>query len=299
MALLDVILGYDCNLACDYCTISPEMRPRELSTSAVLGALKNGRADGFDAVSFTGGEPTLRKDLLGLVQAAKQLGYVDLKVQTNGLVLAQAANLDRLIAAGLTRLHVSIHTHLAEPYERLVRREGTFALMEQAVVQATRRPITFVADAIIDTDTWRSLPDAIDWLADRGVREVHLWYVSLTDGNRDNVASLPRMSEVMPTVLEAMSRGRARGVSVKSLHVPRCLLGAFTAHAYDPGADRVRVVSPDSVFDLKDSRLAGRVHVPACESCSVRAICPGIRPDYLERFGDEEFQPIAAHSTAA
>jgi cyclic pyranopterin phosphate synthase len=299
VALLDVILGYDCNLACDYCTISPEMRPRALSTSAVVDALKNGRADGFEAVSFTGGEPTLRKDLLGLVQAAKRLGYVDLKVQTNGLMLAQAANLDRLIAAGLTRLHVSIHTHVAEAYERLVRRESTFALMEQAVVQAARRPITFVADAIIDTDTWRSLPGAIDWLADRGVREVHLWYVSLTDGNRDNLASLPQMSEVMPAMFSAIRRGVARGVVVKSLHVPRCLLGALFEHAYDPGADRVRVVSPDATFDLKDSRLAGRVHVPACEPCAFRAQCPGVRPDYLAQFGESELRPVLVRPSAA
>lgn len=293
MALLDVILTYDCNLACDYCTISPEMRPKALSTAAVLNALKDGRAAGFDAVSFTGGEPTQRVDLLGLLQAATRLGYSERKVQTNGLVLAQGENLQRLMSAGLTRLHVSIHTHEAERYERIVRREGTFALMERAVSLAAKQPITFVADAIIDTDTWRALPEAVDWLADRGVREVHLWYVSLTDGNRDNVASLPRMTDVMPTVLEAMRRGTERGVFVKSLHVPRCLLGPLTAHAYDPGADRVRVVSPDATFDLKDSRLAGRVHVPACETCSFRGICPGVRPDYLAQFGDGEFRPVS------
>ena len=48
MALLDVILGYDCNLACDYCTITPEMRRRALSTRRVLDALKSAVAEGFD-----------------------------------------------------------------------------------------------------------------------------------------------------------------------------------------------------------------------------------------------------------
>jgi cyclic pyranopterin phosphate synthase len=294
VALLDVILGYDCNLACDYCTISPDMRPRALPTPAVLRALRDGRAAGFDAVSFTGGEPTMRADLVGLVEAARRLGFTDVKVQTNGLVLAHAPNLERLLAAGLTRLHVSVHTHEREAYERLVRREGTWTLMAQAVEAAAQRPLAFVADLIITTDTWARLPAAVTWLADRGVREVHLWYVSLTDGNRDNVASLPRMREVMPTVLDAMAVGAARGVMVKSLHVPRCLLGARVAHAYDPGADRVRVVSPDATFDLKDSRLAGRVHVPACEGCTFRGVCPGIRPDYLERFGPDEFRAVTA-----
>ena len=150
--------------------------------------------------------------------------------------------------------------------------------MEQALTLAVSRPITFVADVIIKDDTWRRLPAAIAWLADRGVREVHLWYVSLSDGNKDNVASLPRMGEVMPTLHEALRLGVARGLTVRSLHVPRCLLGELHGHAWDPGGDRVRVVSPDATFDLKDSRLAGRVHVAACEPCPFRAQCPGVPP---------------------
>lgn len=289
MALLDVILGYDCNVACDYCTIDAPMRRRALAAPAVVRALREGRAAGFDAVSFTGGEPTIRGDLVGLVGAARTLGFRDVKVQSNGLMLAHAENLDRLIAAGLTRLHLSIHTHEPAAYERLVRREGTFELMRRALELAVTRPLTVVADAIIKDDTWQKLPDAIDWLADLGVREVHLWYVSLTDGNRDNVTSLPRMTDVMPTLYEALRRGKARGMEVRSLHVPRCLLGPFVAHAWDPGADRVRVVSPDATFDLKDSRLAGHVHVAACEGCVFRAQCPGVRPDYVARFGEAEF----------
>ncbi|MDP1823182.1 MAG: radical SAM protein [Archangium sp.] len=292
MALLDVILGYDCNLACDYCTISTPMRARALSTPAVVQALREGRALGFDTVSFTGGEPTIRGDLLGLVSAARALGFRDVKVQTNGLMLAHEGNLDRLIAAGLTRLHLSIHTHEREAYERLVQREGTWDLMRRALALAVARPITFVADAIIKHDTWARLPDAIDWLADAGVREVHLWYVSLTDGNRDNVTSLPRMTGVMPAVHEALRRGKTRGVEVRSLHVPRCLLGPLASHAWDPGADRVRVVSPDATFDLKDSRLAGHVHVAGCEGCTFRAVCPGVRPDYLAQFGEGEFHAV-------
>src|SRR5262245_32775764 len=98
VALVDVILGYDCNLACDYCTITPEMRRRSLTTRAVLEALDEGRARGYDAVSFTGGEPTIRADLLGLVKAARARGYGDIKVQSNGLIYAHASNVDKLVA---------------------------------------------------------------------------------------------------------------------------------------------------------------------------------------------------------
>ena len=48
--LLDIILGYDCNLACTYCTITESMRTRALSAQAVVAELQRGRRHGFDAV---------------------------------------------------------------------------------------------------------------------------------------------------------------------------------------------------------------------------------------------------------
>jgi MoaA/NifB/PqqE/SkfB family radical SAM enzyme len=288
MALLDVILGYDCNLACDYCTITAAMRRRALGSGAVVAALDRGRALGYDEVSFTGGEPTIRGDLLGLIKAARARGYRDIKLQSNGLLLASEKNVDALISAGVTRFHVSIHTHDPAAYCRTVQREGAYSLMEGAVRNLAAREVVFVADVILKEDTYRSLLDALAWLSERGVSRADLWFVSLTDGNRDNLASMPRMTDVVPLLQAGFRWARRERFTLRSLHVPRCLLGDCVELAWDPGADRVMVVSPDATFELRDSKLAGRRFVDACNGCAWRAICPGLRPDYLERYGDEE-----------
>lgn len=285
--LLDVILGYDCNLACDYCTITPAMRERALSSAAVLAAMRDGRARDYDRVAFTGGEPTIRGDLLGLIRAAGKLGYADIKVQSNGLLFT-AANITRLVEAGVNRIHVSIHTHEPAAYDALVRRADSYALMEQGLRNAVGSGAHVVADVIIKTDTYLRLPAAIEWLAERGVPEVHLWYVSLTDGNAGAVESLPPMRVAVPLVRAALARGRALGLDIKSLHIPRCLLGEDAIHAWDPGSQRVMVVTPDATFELKQSRLAGQHQVPACRGCEYESFCPGVRPDYVAQFGDVE-----------
>lgn len=289
--LLDVILGYDCNLACDYCTITATMRRRALAGAAVVEALREGRRLDYDQVAFTGGEPTIRPDLLGLIKVAVRLGYTNIKVQSNGLLFG-AGNVARLVAAGVTRFHVSIHTHEPTAYDALVRRPGSYPLMEQGLrnVVASGRPV--VADVIVKRDTFGRLPEAIDWLAARAIPEIHLWYVSLTDGNADNIESLPAMSEAVPFMREAIARARTHGIDIKSLHVPRCLLGEDWPHAWDPGAQRVMVVTPEATFELKDSRLAGQQQVPACAGCRFESICPGVRPDYLARYGDKEIRAV-------
>jgi cyclic pyranopterin phosphate synthase len=292
--LLDVILLYDCNLACDYCTITPAMRARALTTTAVMRELGAARADAYDRVQFTGGEPTTRGDLLGLVRAARQLGFGSVRVQTNALVLGVGDNAARLHAAGCDDLHVSIHTHDAAAYDAMTRAPGSYAAMVAGLDAAIATGLPVTADVIITTDTMARLPAAVAWVADRGVVGVDLWFVSLTDGNRDNLASMPRMTEAMPHVASALALGRDRGLRMRSLHLPRCLLGADHPHAFDPGADRVKVVSPDAVFTLARSKLTGQRHVAACDGCRFRDACPGLRDDYLARYGDAEINATAA-----
>jgi MoaA/NifB/PqqE/SkfB family radical SAM enzyme len=288
LALLDVMLTYDCNVGCDYCTVSPELRARQLSTEGVVGALRRGRVAGYEAVCFTGGEPTLRRDLPALVRLAHDLGYREKKIQTNGLLLAHAPNLDRLVDAGANLFHVSIQSHDEAVYERIVRRPGTYRLMAAALDLLVARGVPLRADVILTTATYRLLPETVRWLAARGVRRADLWYVSLTDGNRANLHTLPRLADALPWIHDALAAARALGMEVRSLHVPRCVLGADAAHAWDPGSTRVLVVTPDSEFEVKDSKLAGRVRLPACAGCPHGEVCPGVRPDYVAAMGDGE-----------
>ncbi|MEM9072826.1 MAG: radical SAM protein [Myxococcota bacterium] len=290
MALLDVVLGYDCNLGCTYCTITEEMRVRALPAKAVARELREGRALGLERVSFTGGEPTIRRDLVPLIREARRLGYEDVKVQSNGLLFASKANVDRLVDAGATRLHVSIHSHDEAQYEAIVRRGETYALMVAGITEIARRDDVIAhADVILMRETFRAAPEAIDWLADRGIVRGFLWYVSLTDGNRERIDSLPRIADAIPFMRRAFETAKARDFDLRSLHVPRCLLGEdHIDRAHDPGAERVRVVTPEATFELRDAPLTPGTHVAACKGCSHEAYCPGIRRDYLEVFGDAE-----------
>jgi len=288
MPLLDLIVGYDCNLGCDYCTITQAMRRRALPAAAAAEALAQGRTDGFETLSITGGEPTIFAHLLPLVRRAKALGYRDIKVQSNGLMWAQQANVDRAIAAGVTRFSVSIHSHQRDTYHRIVRRDGTYEAMVAGLSNLVRASVPLSADVIVMRQTADSLTEAVVWLDALGVRHADFWFVSLTDGNASNHDSMPRMTEAVPQMRAAFAKARDLNMQVRSLHVPRCLLAEDHTHAYDPASVGVRVVTPDATFDLSRSRLTGQVHVPACDGCVHEPVCPGVRQDYLDRYGDGE-----------
>ena len=114
-----------CNYACDYCDFSDTRRKKQndhLDTvlgSAMLASLSRA---GCTHIKFTGGEPLLAPNLAELIDRARQLGYRDISLTTNGELLASQA--ERLSAAGLQRVTVSLDT-LKEERARIIHRGGS------------------------------------------------------------------------------------------------------------------------------------------------------------------------------
>lgn len=73
-----------CNLRCRYCY--PPGEEPELDTSTALALLKKIRPHN-PVINFTGGEPLLRKDLLLLIQKARDLRFYPIILSTNGLLI--------------------------------------------------------------------------------------------------------------------------------------------------------------------------------------------------------------------
>ena len=292
MALLDVVLGYDCNLACTYCTITDEMRQRALPTERVAREIDRAASRGFREIAFTGGEPTIRSDLPALVRHARRRGFEHVKVASNGLRYAHAAYLEHLVESGVDRFHMSMHAFTEDAYEATVRREGTAPLRRMAIANLVERGLDPMADLILKEDTYRQVRGWVADLVRLKIRRFALWLVSLTDGNAANAEQLPRLTDVVPFVMEAFDDARRGGYEVVSLHIPRCFLPGYEDHVRHPGADLVTVVTPDGVFDLRDSRLTGGVKPAGCRACQYEQRCPGLRQDYVARFGGDEVMAV-------
>jgi cyclic pyranopterin phosphate synthase len=292
LALLDVVLGYDCNLACSYCTITQSLRVRALSTERVVAELDRAASRGYDEVAFTGGEPTIRADLPALVRYARRRGYKHVKLTSNGLRYAHAAYLDHLVQAGVDRFHISMHARSDADYDETVRVEGAAVHRRRAIEHLVERRLDPVANLILKEDTYRALGPWVESLVEQGVRRFALWLVSLTDENAGKVEQLPRLTEVVPYLISTFEAARKGGHEVTSLHVPRCFVPGYEDHVDHPGGGVVTVVTPDDVFELKSSRLGGGVKPPGCSGCRYAADCPGLRADYIDVHGSDEVRAV-------
>lgn len=291
--LLDVILGYECNVCCDYCSVTDEMRRHNMTTREAVAELAQARALGVHRVSFGGGEPTIRKDLLPLVRFARDRGYDHVKVASNGLMYSYEKFARDAVEAGVTQFNLSVMAHTPALYESIMGLPGALDLVRRGVdnlLALGQRPIL---DLIIKNDTHAHLADIVAYWAGVGARDFVLWLVSLTDRNRDNLASLPRIREMRDDIVRAFEAARSLGVACESRHIPRCMLPGYEDFVRDLRQDRVIVVTPGSRFRLWESAISANTYTDKCRECKYyQGACLGARNDYLERYGDEEIEPI-------
>ena len=124
---LRVSLTDRCNLRCTYCMPAEGLAwlPREEQlTDDEMGRLIRVGVEllGIAEVRFTGGEPLLRRGLLGIVSAAARLEpRPRLMLTTNGIGLERIAA--ELRDAGLDRINVSLDTLDPERFMALTRRD--------------------------------------------------------------------------------------------------------------------------------------------------------------------------------
>ena len=121
---LRVSLTPKCNLSCIYCHREGEKSPTEpLSAAEIAEVLRVAAGFGIRSVKFTGGEPTLRPDLIEIIKSVP--AGMESSITTNGTLLAGlAADLKQ---AGLRRVNVSIDSLDPATYRKIT---GTDRLLD-------------------------------------------------------------------------------------------------------------------------------------------------------------------------
>ena len=144
-----------CNLRCVYCmplrglTFVPG---EELLSPAELELVVQAAADvGFHKIRLTGGEPTLREDVVEIVERVSSVeGITDVALTTNAILLPKLAL--PLKRAGLKRVNIHVDTLNAKRLERVMR----FGNLEQiwagveAAVAAGFAPLKFNSVVVRD-----------------------------------------------------------------------------------------------------------------------------------------------------
>ena len=101
-----------CNLRCEFCFANAKAcgyvyEPSFDEITSMLMLLRKEEPVACPAVQFSGGEPTMRDDLVEIIKKARELGFSQVQMASNGVKLAQNPNLAKeLRDAGLSTVYL-------------------------------------------------------------------------------------------------------------------------------------------------------------------------------------------------
>ncbi|TBR21813.1 radical SAM protein [bacterium] len=297
---VDVSLSWACNARCRFCSQDPARRPHPgLAERDAARHIWAAWRDGYRRLGFSGGEPTVDPGLERLVALGRRAGFRSIRLQSNGLKLADADYAGLLVDRGLTTVRLSVHGAPSD-HDALVGVLGAAALQRRAARVLRSLGCRLGVNMVLTRPALAGLEAGVaEWLREGGVTSFTLIYPRFEGAMAAEAAALaPSFSELAGPLERVMRLLEAEGLEPPLLlHFTPCLLPGYESRMLGWHRFDARVVEPDGrVSDLDESVAASKEFPERCAACAYRARCPGVDRAYLARFGAGEFAPRAARA---
>ncbi len=248
-----------CDLRCTYCM--PErmtfLPKREVLSLEELFNLATGFIErGVTKIRITGGEPLVRRDIIGLFEALGERlgrGLEELTLTTNATQLAVHA--DALFKAGVRRVNISLDTLDRTRFAELTRRDALPQVLDGiAAAQEAGLRVKLNAVALKGVNE-HELPDLIAWAHGRGCDVTLIEVMPLGDVEEDRLDQYLPLSAVRARLEQRwtlrntteQTGGPARYVDVADTGGR---LGLITPHTnnFCDGCNRLRVTATGQLY---------------------------------------------------
>src|SRR5258708_39177667 len=110
MRALSIHLTDVCNSKCTFCIVdAPYMKQDTIMRRRVSRFLREHAGQDYEAVSLHGGEATVRRDFLDILDEIRELGYPTVFLMTNGRQFARMNYARTVVDKGVSEFTVSLH----------------------------------------------------------------------------------------------------------------------------------------------------------------------------------------------
>ena len=277
-----------CNQDCPFCSANETTENVFKDSGEMLRRIARMARAGVRYISFSGGEPTLSKDLVHYIRAASRLGIEYIELVTNGALIDSPEKVRPLVDAGLNKAFVSLHAHDELLSRRATSKIGDWERSVRAIHAMLDAGVTVDVNHVITALNYPYLPRFADFVSATWGGRVGISFAFVTPQFKalENAALMPRIAEVMPYLRRAMQllESRSSAFIVGSRQgIPPCFLGEFTAWS-----DFVKM-APQALSDDEPQKTRG----PQCAECRFAAQCVGLWRPYATRYGFGELVPVS------
>lgn len=195
----------DCNLRCKHCLFGGNFsKKRELALKAIKQVVTEAVTLGCGLICFTGGEPFLYPEFIGLLEWVQDHAGLRVAILTNGtLIEEQFVALQKL---DLARLHLQVSLEGPEEQNEAIRGVGTFIQATQAIARLRKNGFSVSVATTVETRNMASLPDFFATLAELDVSTIHFQYHFQRGFGADMEVAISEFRQLLPKIFAAAEK---------------------------------------------------------------------------------------------
>lgn len=201
-----------------------QLSPKQhlLTTDEIIMIAKVFVEQGVRKIRLTGGEPTVRKDLVEIITRLKEIPQLEhVGITTNALVLTR--NLVNYQRAGLDAINISLDTLRPKKFEEITRRRGwerVIAGIDLSIQLGYKPKVNCVVMTNFNED---EITDFVEWTRDRAVDVRFIEYMPFS-GNRWETEKMLSFKDMLSLIHQRFPDFRALpngpNDTSKAYHVP-------------------------------------------------------------------------------
>jgi radical SAM protein with 4Fe4S-binding SPASM domain len=206
---MDLALTYRCQNNCIHCYAGGPHETPELNTDQWKKVIDKLHSIGIFIFSFTGGEPTLRKDLPELLHYAQEKGIVTGLI-TNGRRLKDKEYVQKLVDAGLDFVQITIESHDPDIHDLVTSAKGSWHETVEGIRNMVPTPIYITTNTTLNKHNADGFLKTMEFL--RGL-EVKVFGCNslIYSGNAPKIAdefalTIDELKELLPKIQEKTSK---------------------------------------------------------------------------------------------
>lgn len=291
---IDIKVGFSCNNHCLHCVQGNkrDMLP-DKDTEDIKKMLWKSRHEALDVV-FTGGEPTIRRDIAELVCYARDIGYEEIHIQTNGRMFANKNFCKEMVDAGANVFVIMLSGHKEELHNYITGADS-FMQTVKGIINLKSLGQKVEINCVVTKPNYRHLPETARLFVKLGVNAFRFSFVYAEGIALKNYLSVvPRMSLAAHYIKEGLRIGLESGITAFTEGVPSCLMDGYSDYAAEKMIPRTQIYDANCVAgnDTELRRNEGKTKRDACRDCIYDSACDGPWKEYTEFFGWDEFVPV-------
>jgi len=319
---VDINLGHACMHKCIFCVQgdSTTEQRKWVDREKLFAELEYyARELNVKSLGLLGGEPSIYPWLGETLDRARELGYDDITINTNGYRFDEWEFTRDMVERGLNRFCISIHSESPAVEDFLTGRKGALKSKLTAIrnithIKKVHPAVRISINSVLNRRNFATMDRYVAFYKQLGIDDIRFNFIRPEGRSLHNPDIVPTYAEVMPKIMETIRRNEDEFKIHMSLgEIPYCVYPSdFFADKrlrmlyIGEYRDRRTHVStfgnnPGGIADTEGKQRFVwqqlrmdelKQFVSECHSCPWQPVCGGVWKHYIEMYGEAEFKRL-------